>query len=193
MTILNSFFQLLNIFAVDKFKIIFQCIEPYVHLIPFPDRKVSSNFFSFETQLLVTLTICRHGIDLRFMAYILKTSETTVQRIFNGWVLFLSTLFNRLDLKPGHGYLLQKMPDIFVNTGHGLTDLIIDATEFKFQCATNYELNSLLFSNYKNTTTGKALIGISAHGMGILFSDVYPGSISDSDITEKSGAIQYVE
>ena len=127
------------------------------------------------------------------MAYILKTSETTVQRILNGWVLFLSTLFNRLDLKPGHGYLLQKMPDIFVNTGHGLTDLIIDATEFKFQCATNYELNSLLFSNYQKTTTGKPLIGISAHGMGILFSDVYPGSISDSDITEKSGAIQYVE
>ena len=59
--------------------------------------------------------------------------------------------------------------------------------------ASNFELNSIMFSNYKNTQTGKALIGISPHGSGILFSDIYPGSISDSEITEKSGAILYVE
>ena len=74
-----------------------------------------------------------------------------------------------------------------------MTDLVIDATEFKFQLAPNYELNSLWFSNYKNTTTGKSLIGIYPHSMGILFNDIYPGSISDSEITEKSGALMYVE
>lgn len=78
------------------------------------------------------------------------------------------------------------MPEEFVTTGHGFTDLVIDATEFMFQYATNYEVNSLMFSNYKNTQTGKALIGKAPHGMGILFSDVYPGSISDSAITEKT-------
>ena len=50
-----------------------------------------------------------------------------------------------------------------------------------------------MFSHYKNTQTGKALIGISPHGGGVLFSDIYPGSISDSEITEKSGAILLVE
>ena len=85
------------------------------------------------------------------------------------------------------------MPKIFVTTGHGFTDLIIDATEFKFQCATNYEINSLMFSNYKNTQTGKALIGISAHGSGIVISDIYPCSISDSQITEKTGILNFVE
>ena len=84
------------------------------------------------------------------------------------------------------------MPDIFIKTGHGLTDIVIDCTEFKFQHATNLELNSIMFSNYKNTVTGKALIGISPHGSGLLFSDVYPGSISDSNITEKSGVIEFV-
>ena len=38
-----------------------------------------------------------------------------------------------------------------------------------------------MFSNYKNTQTGKALIGISPHGSGILFSDIYTGSISGSE------------
>ena len=50
-----------------------------------------------------------------------------------------------------------------------------------------------MFSYYKNTQTDKALIGISPHGGGILFSEIYPGSISDSEITEKSNATLYVE
>ena len=81
------------------------------------------------------------------------------------------------------------MPKIFVETGHGLTDLVIDATEFKFQSASNFELNSLMFLNYKNTQTGKALVEISPHGGGTLFSDIFPGSISDSKITEERGAV----
>ena len=70
--------------------------------------------------------------------------------------------------------------------------MIIDCTEFKFQHATNYELNSLLFSNYKNTVTGKALIGISPHGSGLLFSNIYPGSISDSAITEQINVLEWI-
>ena len=36
-------------------------------------------------------------------------------------------------------------------------------------------------------------IGIIPHGMGILFSDIYPGSISDSEITEKCRLLECVE
>ena len=87
------------------------------------------------------------------MAFLLKKSETTMRRIFNGWIIFLATLFSKIELKPASGYLLKMMPGIFVKTGHGLTDLIIDATEFKFHHVSNYEVNSLMFSNYKNTVT----------------------------------------
>ena len=62
------------------------------------------------------------------------------------------------------------MPKIFVETGHGLKDLVTDATEFKFQHASKFELNSLMLSNNINTPTGKALVGISPYG-GILFSE----------------------
>ena len=55
------------------------------------------------------------------------------------------------------------MPEVFLKTGHGLTDLEIDATEFKFQNASNFGFNSLTFSNYMNTQTGKAVIGITPH------------------------------
>ena len=40
------------------------------------------------------------------------------------------------------GIYIEKMPKIFVEIGHGLTDLVIDTTEFKFQHAFIFELNS---------------------------------------------------
>ena len=50
-----------------------------------------------------------------------------------------------------------------------------------------------MFSNYKNTRTGQALVGISPHGGGILFGDILPGSISDSKITKECPAVHLVE
>ena len=56
------------------------------------------------------------------------------------------------------------MPKLFVETGHGLGDLVIVATEFKFQHTSDFQMNSLIFPNYKNTQTGKILVGIYLHG-----------------------------
>ena len=68
-----------------------------------------------------------------------------------------------------------------------------DCTEFKLQSASNYDLNSLTFSDYKNTATAKAYIGIAPHGGRLIFSDLYPGSISDSEITELSSATDFIQ
>ena len=35
-------------------------------------------------------------------------------------------------LKPSKGYLLKRMPAIFVKIVHGMTDMVIDCTEVKF-------------------------------------------------------------
>ena len=59
---------------------------------------------------------------------------------------FLAALFNEIDLKPQSRCTLKKMSKIFVETGHGLTDLVTDATKFKFQHPSNFELISLMFS-----------------------------------------------
>ena len=104
-------------------------------------------------------------------------SKAPIQSIFIAWVVFLAAWFNEIDLTPPWDFLLKKLQKIFVETGHGLTDLVIDATEFKLQSVSNFELNSLMFLNYKNTQTEKALAGISPYDGGILFSDIFPGSI----------------
>ena len=79
------------------------------------------------------------------MAFMLKVEESTMHLIFVGWMVFLETIFTHINLE------------------------IIDCTEFQIQHVSNLDLNSLMFSNYKNTITGKALIGIAPHGMGLFF------------------------
>ena len=126
-----------------------------MHTIKYPDSKgTGERCIDKATELLSVLTICRHSLRLGIMAYILNIGKSTVYRIFVGWILFLETLFNELDLKPDDGFLLKKMPTIFVKTAHGLTYMVMDCTEFTFQHATYYELNSnyKIYSNYKNTT-----------------------------------------
>ena len=77
-------------------------------------------------------------------------------------------LIQPAKLKPSKGYLLKRMPDIFVKIVHGMTDMAIDCTEF-------------MFSNYGNTLiTCKAAIRVSPHGTELLFSNVFPGSRIDS-------------
>ena len=75
----------------------------------------------------------------------LGLSKSTIQRMFIGQVICLATSFNEIERKLSSGYLLKTMSKISVETGHGLTDLVIDATEFKFQSASNFALNSLMF------------------------------------------------
>ena len=189
----KNFFYLTGL-TVEQFDLIIACVQPYVQLIAYPHSKGSGQrSVDTKTELVVVLAICRHSPHCGVMAIVLDKSRITVQRNFTAWIIFLATVFNQVDLRPSDKFLLHKMPKIFKETGHGKTDLIIDATEFKFQSASNFELNSLMFSNYKNTVKGKALIGITPHGMGMLFSEIYPGSISDSEITEKAGALNFVE
>ena len=51
------------------------------------------------------------------MAFMLRVGESTIQRIFVGWIVFLETIFGCINLEPEDGFLLKKMPDSFVN-GH---------------------------------------------------------------------------
>ena len=67
------------------------------------------------------------------------------------------------------------------------TRVIIDCTEVRYEMPSSLQLNGELFSNYKNHTTLKGLIGISP-GVAITFiSQLYTGSVSDREIVKRSG------
>ena len=106
-----------------------------------------------STESLTYLTICRHSLRIGVVFYVRPWEKHC---LLDGQCFYC--------FKPSESYLLKKMPDIFVKTGYGMTDMVIYCTELKFQHATNLDLNCLMFSIYNNTDTGKALLGISPHG-----------------------------
>ena len=105
-------FQYLYGLTLEQFNIILKCALPYVHLIPYPNCAGNINLrkTGSATELWSVLTTCHHGLHQGVMGYILGKSKSTVHRIFIGWVIFLATLFNEIDLKPPSGFLLRKMP-----------------------------------------------------------------------------------
>ena len=84
------------------------------------------------------------------------------------------------------------MPHVF-KALYLTTRVIIDATEILVQQPALSELQQLTFSNYKNHNTYKGLIGISPSGAVTFVSDLYPGSISDKELTRHSGILDLLE
>ena len=73
------------------------------------------------------------------------------------------------------------------------TRVIIDATEVFVETPALPEFQQMTFSSYKNHNTYKALVGISPGGAITFVSKLYPGSISDQMLTEKSGLLELLE
>ena len=71
------------------------------------------------------------------------------------------------------------MPKMFLETAHHLTDQLGACTEFKRQGASNLDLNTLTFSDYKNTTAAKVYVGIVPQGgvFVLVTYEVIPGNL----------------
>ena len=119
------------------------------------------------------------------MARMVQTSEATISRVFTGWTVFLSTVFECVELKPLPGFVQAYLPQEFYDAGYGDTEALGDATETWISQSENYDINNITFSSYKNHTTGKTSIWIYPHGGLLYCSDTYPGTISYKDITEQ--------
>ena len=74
--------------------------------------------------------LCQYSLHLGVMSFMLDLGISIVYWIFVGWAAFLETLFSQLNLKGSEGYLLKKILYIFVKTGHGISEMVIDCTEF---------------------------------------------------------------
>ena len=57
----------------------------------------------------------------------------------------------------------------------------------------SYDLSTLTFSNYESIHTRKALVGIFPVKMRLKFREIYPVSLSDSNITQKIYVLSWIE
>ena len=70
---------------------------------------------------------------------------------------------------------------------------ILDCTEFEVERASDFEIQTAMYSDYKSRCTAKALVGLSPSGIPNFISDLMEGSISDNAITMKSGLLDKLQ
>ena len=143
-------------------------------------------------EFFLTLVRLRLGLLEQDIAYRFGVSQSTVSRIFTTWINFLYIQFRQIPLWPPKEFVCAHMPKIFKEQ-YPSTRVIIDATEVFIQQPSLPELQQRTFSSYKNHNTFKALIGISPSGAVTFVSKLYPGNISDKELTRQSGLMDKLQ
>lgn len=150
-----------------------------------PERKLPS-----RDEFLLTLMKLRLGLLTEDLANRFKISIGLTSSIFLTWVKACSLVLAPLIFMPEQEFVSNTRPSRF----KGMPDLhsIIDGTEFFIQTPKNPEMQKLTWSEYKHHNTLKALVCVSPNSMITFISKAYGGSISDKEITNKSGFLDFV-
>ena len=100
--------------------------------------------------------------------------------------------FKEINLWPPRPLVNSFMPKVLKDL-YPSTRVIIDAIEVFIETPSLPELQQMTYSSYKNHNTYKSLVEISPGGAVIFVSKLYPGSITDRQLTKKSGLYDVLE
>ena len=143
-------------------------------------------------ELFLTLVKLRQGSANADLAERFHVSEATVSRIFLTWVRFLEIVLTKIDIWVSKRKVKKLMPDVFKDLYRDVV-IIVDCTEMECERPFDLEAQAATYSHYKSRCTVKALVGLAPHGVPTFISDLMEGSISDNEITMKSGLIRKME
>ena len=140
---------------------------------------------------ILTLVRLRRNFDIKHLMYLFKTSENGDSDKYH---------FNLDQLHVHNAWIIMHLAKCFPNEKEyaqfnegkiSKFKCIIDCVEFKIAVPSSLVLHKLMYSDYKSHTTVKALVGIAPGGGFTFISSVFPGSISDKNITVKSGLLNH--
>lgn len=190
----------------ERFDSFYNWVEPYAKTMikwsqiqrgrgkeNYKRRRSSGDFaLSLYDQLFLFMIRLRLGLLETDLGVRFNISTSTVSRIILTWANFLYTMLGQVPIWPTTAQIKSTMPQCFKTT-YPKTRVILDCTEIKVQRPSPKVLNSELYSAYKSHTTFKCLIGIAPHGAVTFVSSLYQGSISDKEITRRSGILSLIE
>ncbi|XP_055999076.1 uncharacterized protein LOC125681637 [Ostrea edulis] len=151
------------------------------------DSKQRQTKLSTRNQLLLVLMKLRHRFPNKDLAYRYGVSISTVSSTINTWIQYLYKVTGGIRKKmfPSRALIQKHLPACFRSFKN--VRVIIDCFEIFTQSSRDFAEQGNMYSSYKNNPTLKCLVGVAPTGAVTFLSDVYEGSISDKEITVKSG------
>ena len=156
-------------------------------------NRMKQNKITPRSQMIIMLMKLRQRFPNKDLAYRYEISISTVSSIINTLIqyLFKVTSGIRVKIFPSRELIQKHLPACFKSFKN--TCVVIDCFEIFVQSSRNFAEQGNMYSSYKNHPTLKCLVGISPSGAITFLSDVYESSISDKDITVKSGLVDLLD
>lgn len=172
------------------FRIIFDNFGPVVNELNYYYGTVP--FLSAEDQFYFTmmkLRLAKSNFELSAL-FVIPEKECT--NIFVTWMNFLYNEFKEINFWPSRELVSFYAPTDFKKKFPS-TRVVIDGTEIPIQRPKQPTLQQATYSTYKNRNTVKVLVGVTPAGLVSYISDVYGGSASDRQISERSNLVNICE
>lgn len=186
------FSKVLNFLGREAASKLDYCNKELIQGLGLKDKPGPQRALSVEDEFFLLLCRCKVGLLEEDLASRFRISQSLVSKILTTWIKFVFFRFKELNIFPDRDIIELHKPQCFKDKYKGTT-VIIDATEIYIEKPSNPEAQQLTFSSYKNSNTLKALIGITPSGSVCFVSQLYGGSISDKEITLKSGFIDKLQ
>ena len=126
------------------------------------------------------------GLKEQVLSSIFDVSVTTVNAVIKTWANYLYHILGSQPTWMTREQVQATMPEKFQRYCPNVR-VLIDFAKIRCQNPSSLTLKSQSFSNHKNHTTFKGLVGIAPHGVVTFISKLYTGSLSDREITVRSG------
>ncbi|KAK3106233.1 hypothetical protein FSP39_015763 [Pinctada imbricata] len=150
-----------------------------------PNKKGAKRKLRLQDEFLLVMMRLRFGLLLKDLEYKFKVSAGRISRTFTVLIRHMCRCFlPKLED-------MNATPKCFENFKD--TIIIFDCTEIFVQTPSFFHTQSQTYSHYKGHNTFKALVGIDKVGAVVFVSRLWGGSVSDTQITRKSGLYDLLE
>ena len=137
---------------------------------------------------ILTLMRLRRNFSVTHLSYLFRISESTISSTIITWINYMYFKLGSVSIWPNSNQIYDSMTDS-MRAKYPHVKCIIDCVEFKVEVPVSLIMHKLFYSSYKSHTTVKCLVGIAPTGGFNFISSVFPGSISDKEITVRSGVL----